>query len=184
MTISLAFLAPSLVKAAAMVDCRAESVSPVSSMHRSHGRVSNRCWARALTSFRKAAHLISRIIACSAVRVLPAPPRSPAQFRLPGAVGIVFDFPKNFNGIGNTWIARHFDPFDRPKPSVDGQGKSGVGRPNVAQQHDLSGSDHRLPTQLGSDTPAHLTRRTLGSAASMKDRPQSKGGVNGTANCR
>ena len=36
---------------------------------------------RALMSFRKAANLISHIIACSAVR---------AQFRFPGAAGIVF----------------------------------------------------------------------------------------------
>jgi hypothetical protein len=33
------------------------------------------------------------IIAWPRFRVLPAPPRSPAQFRFPGAVGIVFDFP-------------------------------------------------------------------------------------------
>jgi hypothetical protein len=33
------------------------------------------------------------IIARWLVRVLPAPPRSPAQFRFPGALGIVFDFP-------------------------------------------------------------------------------------------
>jgi hypothetical protein len=44
------------------------------SMRRSHGRVSIRCWD-------------SRIDAvCCA-------PRSPAQFRFPGALGIVFDFP-------------------------------------------------------------------------------------------
>ncbi len=33
---------------------------------------------------------MSHIIACSAVRVLPAPPRSPAQLPSPDAVGIVF----------------------------------------------------------------------------------------------
>ena len=34
------------------------------------------------------------IISCWQVRVLPAPPRSPAQLRFPGAVGIVFNFPR------------------------------------------------------------------------------------------
>jgi site-specific DNA recombinase len=42
MTISLAF--PASSRPLSMVGCRAESVSPACSMHRSHGRVSNRCW--------------------------------------------------------------------------------------------------------------------------------------------
>jgi hypothetical protein len=47
------------------VDAAARRPGP--SMHRSHGRVSNRCWDSRTDGFRKAAHLMSRIIACSAV---------------------------------------------------------------------------------------------------------------------
>jgi hypothetical protein len=32
------------------------------------------------------------------VRVLPAPPRAPAQFRFPGALGIAFDFRRITDG--------------------------------------------------------------------------------------
>jgi hypothetical protein len=70
MTISLAFLAPT--RPLSMVGCRAESVSPASSMHRSHGRVSIRCWGSHTDgAFHAAGHPPSIIV------------------RLAGAVGIV-----------------------------------------------------------------------------------------------
>jgi hypothetical protein len=73
-----------------MVAYRAESVSPALSMHRSHGRVSNRCWDSRTDQLPRSSSSDVPIIACFGVRVLPAPPRTPAQFRFPGAFGIVF----------------------------------------------------------------------------------------------
>jgi hypothetical protein len=44
MTISLASSRQASSRPLSMVGCRAESVSPGCSLHRPHGRVSNRCW--------------------------------------------------------------------------------------------------------------------------------------------
>jgi hypothetical protein len=71
------------------------------------------------------------------------------------------------DGIVKAWIARHLDPLDRPKHSLSQQGKSGICRPDIAQQHDFRRSDHRLPMQLQGETPGHLTRRTLGRIGSI-----------------
>jgi hypothetical protein len=79
------------------VGCQPGSASPACSMHPgSRGRVSIRCWAPALTRRLSCSGSWSEhrlIIAWFQVRVLPAPPRSPAQIRFPGAFVIVFDFP-------------------------------------------------------------------------------------------
>jgi hypothetical protein len=61
-----------------MVAYRAESVSPAFLMHRSHGRVSNRCWGSRTDQLPRSSSSDIPIITCLAVRVLPAPPRSPA----------------------------------------------------------------------------------------------------------
>ena len=64
--------------------------------HRCTGRmVASASDARALALMRRVpcSGSCTPIIAWLQVRVLPAPPRSPAQFRFPGATGIVFDFP-------------------------------------------------------------------------------------------
>jgi hypothetical protein len=61
---------------------------------RQDGRVSNRCSGSRTDATRPRSGQPACIIVWLPVRVLPAPPRSPGQFRFPGAVGIVFDFPR------------------------------------------------------------------------------------------
>ncbi len=95
----------------------------------------------ALRSFRKAAHLMSRIIACSAVRVLPAPPRSPAKLRFPGAVGIVFNIPR----------------LCRWRPGIARSLSPGIGkcrqkcRPGLWPRQTLSRRNSRSRTETGSN---------------------------------